>query len=213
MKIIDKVIPTIRVASTVNFTTHSKGEVVLPFAVNKSGKVKAVIYDHENREIKRVLNYSSVSSSGNNSLFWDGKTNKGTLVSDGRYKLVMSMIDSNKEKSPNRTVTIIVDTTKPTGKVGLYSPTFNMDLTAKPIAKLEFKEDVYVSAYVTTDKGIRVKKLTAEKLYNRGSSALAWDGKNDRGELAVKGKYLVSIKFRDASGNSASVKSSVFTLK
>lgn len=212
MKIIDKVIPAIRVASTVNFTTLSKGQVVLPFEVNKSGKVKAVIYDHRNREIKRVLNNRSVSS-GIKSLSWDGKTTKGKFVSDGKYKLVMSMIDSNKVKSSNRTVTVIVDTTKPTGKVGLYSPLVKMDTTAKPIAKLEFKEDVYVSAYVTTDKGIRVKKLTAEKLYHRGNSILAWDGKNDRGVFAGIGKYLISIKFRDSLGNGATMKSSVFTLK
>lgn len=212
MKVIDRVMPTIRVASAAKLTSQSYGKLTIPIELNKSGKITAVIYDHRNKEIKKVLNNSPISF-GNKSLVWDGKNSKGALVGDGTYTLVLSMTDSRKVKSSYRRVTITVDKIKPAGKVSLASSSVNRDNGVKPAVKMEFQEAVYVSSYVTTEKGVKVRKLTSEKLYAKGISTLVWDGKNDSGEDAAGGKYLFSIKFRDAVGNNASMKSNIFNLQ
>jgi flagellar hook assembly protein FlgD len=212
VKTIDKVIPSIQVAKNTYFSPPAKGKLVLPYHLNKSAKVTATIYDRRNKVVKKILNNSSIYS-GKRSLVWDGKTSKGKRVSDGRYTLVMSVVDSRRVKGVTRRAAITVDSIKPTGKTILYSSILKMDGKSKPVVKMDFKESVYVNAYVTTDKGVKIKKLAYGKYYKKGVSNIYWDGKNDKGQFAVEGKYQIYVEYRDSAGNKATMKSALFTIQ
>ncbi|MBT2678802.1 S8 family serine peptidase [Bacillus sp. ISL-35] len=212
LKTIDKVTPSIQVASSIFYSPPVRGKLVVPYHLNKSAKVTATIYDRNNKLVKKILNNSSISS-GKRSLVWDGKTSKGKKVSDGKYTLIMSVIDSRKVKGTTRRTAINVDSIKPAGKATLYSSTLKMDGKSKPVLKMDFKEAVHLNAYVTTDKGTKIKKLAYGKYYKKGVSNIHWDGKNDKGQFASEGKYQIYLEYRDSAGNKATLKSSLFALQ
>lgn len=212
VKMIDHVTPSIQLAKNTYFSPPARGKLVLPYHLNKSAKVTATIYDRRNKVVRKILNNSSIYS-GKRSIIWDGKTSKGKRVSDGRYTLVMSVVDSRKVKGATRRAAITVDSVKPAGKAILYSSIMKMDGKSKPIIKMELKESAYVNAYVTTDKGVKIKKLAYGKYYKKGVSNIYWDGKNDKGQFAVEGKYQIIMEYRDSAGNKATMKSALFSLQ
>lgn len=212
VKMIDHVTPSIQLAKNTYFSPPARGKLVLPYHLNKSAKVTATIYDRRNKVVRKILNNSSIYS-GKRSIIWDGKTSKGKRVSDGRYTLVMSVVDSRKVKGATRRAAITVDSVKPAGKAILYSSIMKMDGKSKPIIKMELKESAYVNAYVTTDKGVKIKKLAYGKYYKKGVSNIYWNGKNDKGQFAVEGKYQIIMEYRDSAGNKATMKSALFSLQ
>jgi subtilisin family serine protease/flagellar hook assembly protein FlgD len=212
VKTIDKVIPSIQVAKNTYFSPPAKGKIVIPYHINKSAKVTATIYDRRNKVVRKILNNSSIYS-GKRSIVWDGKTSKGKRVSDGRYTLVMSVVDSRKIKGATRRAAITVDSVKPTGKTILYSSILKMDGKSKPILKMDLKESAYVNAYVTTDRGVKIKKLAYGKYYKKGVANIYWNGKNDKGQFVSEGKYQIYLEYRDSAGNKATMKSALFNLQ
>jgi flagellar hook assembly protein FlgD len=212
VKVIDKVIPSIQLSSSVAYSPALSSKVTIPFQVNKNAIVTATILDRFNKTVKTLLNNSAVSV-GKRSVSWDGKNSKGQRVSDGTYKLVMSVVGHNKVKGITRQMTINVDSLKPGGNTALNSTLFKVDGKATSSLKMNLNENIYLNAYITSDKGIKVKKLAAEKWMKAGTSILYWDGRTDQNQFAVEGKYQYLLEFRDAAGNKSTMKSSLFTLQ
>ncbi|MBT2756694.1 S8 family serine peptidase [Mesobacillus foraminis] len=212
IKVSDKVKPTIKLGSSMLFSPTAKGKLTIPYELNKTAKVTAIIYDSKNKAVKTLLNNASVSG-GKKSLTWDGKNSSGKMVSDGTYKLVMTSIDSSKNKGTPKQMSIKVDNSKPTATLSLTSSVLKMDGKSVQNAKLTFKEQVTATTYVTAANGTKVKKLSSNKTYKAGTISLSWDGKNDKGSYLAEGNYLYLVEFKDAAGNSATVKSKPFSLQ
>lgn len=212
LKVVDKVVPSIKITGSAIYSPPVKGKLTIPYELNKNAKITAQIKDKNNKVIKTILNNSAVSA-GKKSIVWDGKDSKGKKVSDGSYSLAMSVIDANKLKGTSRKFAITVDSISPKGKTSLTPAIFKMDGTAKNIGKIDVNETVYLTAYVTTDKGIKIKKLINNKNMKKGALALTWNGKNDKNQFVAEGKYNYLIELRDVAGNKSTVKSPLFTLQ
>jgi flagellar hook assembly protein FlgD len=212
LKVVDKVVPSIKITGTAIYSPPVKGKLTIPYELNKNAKITAQIKDKNNKVIKTILNNTSVSA-GKKSIVWDGKDSKGKKVSDGSYSLAMSVIDANKLKGTSRKFAITVDSSSPKGKTSSTPAIFKMDGAVKNIGKIDVNETVYMTAYVTTDKGVKIKKLINNKNMKKGALALTWDGKNDKKQFVAEGKYYYLIELRDVAGNKATVNSALFTLQ
>ena len=212
LKVVGKVVPSIKLSGSAVYSPPIKGKLAIPYELNKSAKVTAQIKDKNSKVIKTILSNSSVSA-GKKTIYWDGKDTKGKKVSDGSYTLVMSVIDADKLKGTTRKFMITVDATSPKGKPSLTPAIFKMDGAVKNIGKIDVNETVYMTAYVTTDKGVKIKKLINNKNIKKGALALTWDGKNEQKQFVNEGKYNYLIELRDVAGNKATVKSALFTLE
>ncbi|MCM3124184.1 MULTISPECIES: S8 family serine peptidase [unclassified Mesobacillus] len=212
MKVIDKVTTSIQAVSSVQFSPALKSKLSIPYYLTKNARATAVIYDSKHREVKRLLNKTALKP-GKKTLVWNGKNNKGKKVSNGKYTLVMSAYDSKNVKRASKKITVIVDSVMPKGNLTIISSLFKMDGRVKPGVKVNFNERVYVRTYVTTDKGVKVRKLTYDKVFTPGASTLSWDGKNDKGLFVAEGKYRYYIEYRDAAGNKKTMKSSIFSVQ
>ncbi|WP_121610636.1 S8 family serine peptidase [Mesobacillus foraminis] len=212
IKVSDKVKPSIKLGSSVLFSPAAKGKLTISYQLNKSAKVTAVIYDKNNKSVKTLLQNRSLSG-GKKSLTWDGKNSKGKRVSDGTYKLVMTSIDSNKNKGAKRQMSIKVDNKKPTASLVRTTDVLKMDGKAKKNAKITFKEKVTVTAYATNAKGTKLKKLASNKAFKAGAHYISWDGRNDKGAYLAEGQYLYLVEFKDAAGNKTTLKSKPFALQ
>lgn len=212
LKVVDKVVPSIKITGSAIYSPPIKGKLTIPYELNKNAKITAQIKDKNNKVIKTILNNTSVSA-GKKSIVWDGKTSKGKKVSDGSYSLAMSVIDANKLKGTSRKFAITVDSSSPKGQTSLTPAIFKMDGAVKNIGKIDVNETVYLTAYITTDKGVKIKKLINNKNMKKGALALTWDGKNEQKQFVDEGKYNYLIELRDVAGNKATVKSALFTLE
>lgn len=177
LKVVDKVVPSIKITGSAIYSPPIKGKLTIPYELNKNAKITAQIKDKNNKVIKTILNNTSVSA-GKKSIIWDGKDSKGKKVSDGSYSLAMSVIDANKLKGTSRKFAITVDSISPKGNTSLTPTIFKMDGAVKNIGKIDVNETVYMTAYVTTDEGVKIKKLINNKNMKKGALALTWDGKN-----------------------------------
>lgn len=213
IKVVDKIKPVIKLGASALYSPNVKEKLAIIYELSEKANVTAIVYDKNNKAVKTLL--KKTESKGKRSFTWDGTNSKNQRVGDGTYKLVMTSVDSNKNKGTNKQMSIVVDTKKPEGKAVLPSPAIlKMDGRLQDGAKLTFKENVTITAaYVTNSKGAKVKKLVSNKSYNPGTHTLKWDGKDDLGALQAEGKYRFLLEFKDAAGNKASLKSSQFSLQ
>jgi subtilisin family serine protease len=212
LKVVDKVVPSINLSGSAIYSPPATGKLAIPYELNKNAKVTANIMDINNKVVKTILSNYSVSA-GKKTIYWDGKNNNGKKVNDGSFNLVMSVIDANKLKGISRKFAIKLDSTTPTGKVVMTSPIFIMDGTLKKTANIDVNETVYITAYVTTDTGEKIKTLVSNKSIKKGTFPLSWNGQNDKSQFVAEGKYNYLIELRDAAGNKTSVKSALFNLQ
>jgi subtilisin family serine protease len=212
VKVTNKVKLTIKIVSSVLFSPKVKSKLTIPYEINQKATITAKIYDSKNTLVKTVLSNKSINT-GKNTMQWDGNDRNGKKMKDGTYKLLVSGIDMNKVKTPNVNMSIKIDTVKPTVKIDVLSSPYKLDGTSKPGVKVTFKEKVSVTTYVTTEKGVKVKRLTNNQSFNLGAATIKWDGKDDKGKFVVEGKYIYLTEVKDAAGNVLVTKSNVFSLQ
>ncbi|MBS4218969.1 S8 family serine peptidase [Bacillus sp. FJAT-49711] len=211
-KISNKIKIAVNMKTSTVFSPKMNSKLTISYNLNKPGKITAKIYDNKNKLVKTLLNNKSTGV-GDKKLTWDGKNSKGKLVKDGTYKLVVSATDSARVKSKNATMSIKVDTVKPTAKISLSGSTYKLDGKSKPVLKVTVKEKVNMTTYVVTEKGSKVKRITNNKSYNKGTITLNWNGKNDKGNYVAEGKYYLLVEVKDAASNKLSSKSKTFNLQ
>lgn len=212
IKVVDQVTPSVAFSSSSTiFSPAVQGKIVIPYILNKSAKVSAAIYDQAGKPVKTLYFNLSIAG-GKRSVTWDGKNSSGKRVADGTYKLTITVTDSKKAKRSSH-ILIQVDSKAPTGTIATDSNIFKMNGTERNSLKIATKETVFMSAYVTTEQGIKVKKLLGEKSIKAGSYTLSWDGKNDRNEFAAEGNYQYLMELKDAAGNKTVLKSKTIALQ
>ncbi|MDN7241643.1 S8 family serine peptidase [Planococcus sp. N028] len=212
VKLTNQVKPTINIGSSFLYSPAVKSKLALSYDINQTTTITAKIYDSKNTVVKTILNNKSVTAK-TNKIEWNGTNSKGQKVKDGTYKLVLSGVGANKMKAANANVSVKIDTTKPTAQTELLSSPFKFDGAVKNAVKVAFKENVTATTYVTTDKGVKVKRLTNNQTFNSGAFTLIWDGKNDEGKFVSEGSYMYQAEVKDAAGNLFVTKTKVFSMQ
>ncbi|WP_186725513.1 S8 family serine peptidase [Planomicrobium sp. CPCC 101110] len=212
VKLTNKVKPTIKIDSSVLYSPAVSSKLTLSYDVNQTTSITAKIYDSNNTLVKTIFSDKTVTGK-TNKIEWNGTNSKGARVKDGTYKLVVSGIGANKIKASNAKVSIKTDTTKPTSQLEILASPFKLDGTSKSALKVTLKEKVTMTTYVTTDKGVKVKRLTNKQTFNAGAATLEWDGKNDQSKFVAEGNYMYQTEVKDVAGNVLVAKSKVFSLE
>jgi hypothetical protein len=90
-----------------------KGSTTVSYYLNgvpaTSGQVRIDIYSNANKLV-RTIN-AGVQKTGQHSFKWDGRDNKGAIVSDGSYKIIVT--STCKKKSYTASTTVILDRAPP----------------------------------------------------------------------------------------------------
>ncbi|MDN7241727.1 S8 family serine peptidase [Planococcus sp. N028] len=212
IKLTNQVKPTIKTGPSAVYSPESSSKLSLSYEVNQTTAITAKIYDSKNTLVKTVLTNKTVTAK-TNKIEWDGTDSKGKKVKDGLYKLAVSGIGANKIKASTAYTAIKIESVKPTAQIDLLASPFKTDGTSKSALKVTVKEKVSMTTYVTTDKGVKVKRLTHNQTLNTGTATLKWDGKNDQGKWVAEGKYVYQTEVKDGAGNLLIAKSKVFALE
>ncbi|WKA53938.1 S8 family serine peptidase [Planococcus shixiaomingii] len=212
VKLTNKVKPSIKISSSALYSPTVQSKLKLYFDVNQKTAITAKIYNSKNTVIKTIFSNKSITAK-TNKIEWNGTNSKEEKVKDGTYKLVLSGVGANKIKASNVNVSIKIDATKPAAQIDLLATPFKSDGASKNAVKVTFKEKVTATTYVTTDKGVKVKRLTNKQTFNSGAVTLQWNGKNDSGKFVSEGSYMYQTEAKDAAGNQMVTKSKVFSLQ
>ncbi len=135
----------------------------------------------------------------------------GSVVPDGRYRIVIEAVDDNGNLASTEPWAVVVDTLPPTvtaagpgasGEALIFSPDGDGNKDSFAITQKGSQEDVW-KAEVSDAAGTPVRVWT----FTAASPAdLLWDGKNDSGQVVPDGVYAYRISSVDRAGNSASAR-------
>lgn len=138
-------------------------------------------------------------------LVWNGLSDQGGVVPDGRYTFYVEAWDDNGNAARSDTFTVIVDNTFPvvsvtrpaTADALIFSPDGDGNKDTLTISQSGSLEDRWVAEFLDVAGAImrRFEFSTAEP------KTLVWDGMNNDGVVVADGVYSYRISATDRAGN------------
>jgi spore germination protein YaaH/flagellar hook assembly protein FlgD len=132
-------------------------------------------------------------------LSWDGRTDVGTIASDGMYRLTIAVLDEA-GNAATKAFDVVLDTRAPAVAVAANPAAFspNGDATADRTA-IAWRNGSSLAGVVTISQGTKVVRTFTTKAATAGT--IAWDGRDRTGSAVPDGAYAVRIVVSDAVGN------------
>jgi len=162
----------------------------------------------ENMDLDNVVNRLLYVKSGvqvPESISWDGKNDKGTIVSDGAYTYSLEAWDDNGNKSTTDPQKVVIDTTEPRAEIKapytVFSPNGDGNKDTLPLELSGSAEDTW-KGEVFDSKGTVVATFN----WQGQPKDLPWDGKSSGGTLLSDGVYSIALSTTDRAGNPATKK-------
>ena len=187
----------------------NKDEFVISQNGSKEDLWEANIFDNHYRKIKSFR----IENGALHDFTWDGKDEKGEIVSDGVYSYVVFAKDRAGNENKKTVSNIIVDTNKPKVSVNIYKKYFspngdgvNDTITLNPIISIAGL--VKCTLEIKNAMGV-VKSI---ELSPSNIKPIDFDGKKDDGSLLKEGAYFASIRGEYNNGFVASGDSPEFIL-
>ncbi|MFW5785687.1 MAG: FlgD immunoglobulin-like domain containing protein [bacterium] len=162
----------------------------------------------ENRGFQSVLDRLLSVESGipiPEELTWDGRSNAGDRVEDGRYSFEVTAVDDNGNIGSSGRREFVVDATAPTIELTvsqepnalIFSPNDDGNKDVLPIGQQGSDEDSWIGSIYDAGDNL-VHRVTWE-----GAPAdFTWDGRNDQEILVPDGVYRYEVRTTDRAGNS-----------
>lgn len=185
----------------------------ISFKLSEKSKVTLKIYDKLGN-LKRILLNNSYCEAGINTVKWDLKDSKNTVVSDGIYTYKIEAVDDFNKHSPVVQGTITVDSIKPTIK--LKSPSvLSFVYTGKNVINVNFNlsKNAKVTLRILRSNGALVKYVLSAVPKTAGNVSAWWDGKDAGGLTVPNGTYRFELFAVDYAGNKSSATIGTITFK
>ena len=133
---------------------------------------------------------------------WDGATSDGTPAPEGLYVWRLTAQDESGNQMPSLTDSVVVDRTAPV--------ITELRVRPNPFSRRDRREAT-IRFSVTEASRVKVR-LVKKGVVRRGFPlmfldepggvvVLKWDGRNRKGNLVRRGRYLLKIRAEDAAGN------------
>jgi flagellar hook assembly protein FlgD len=168
-------------------------------ALREAGRISVDVVDDGGNAVRRLADDASVTPSTPLPLRWDGRTEAGTRVRDGRYRMRVTLRREGRSVIPPRAT--VVDTRPPRPRVRSIVPgpivgprpgSLRIEVRDVPVGRPK-------SARVVRMDGGE-PRVVAELPSVSDTRTLTWDGRVD-GRPAPPGTYLVQVTARDRAGN------------
>jgi FlgD Ig-like domain len=167
--------------------------------LREPSEISVDVVDTTGAAVRRLADDATASPSRPLRLEWNGRTDSGARVPDGRYRVRVTLRREGRSVVVPRTT--LVDTRPPRPRVKAITPGPIVGPVAGPVQidvgsvsrRLKKRGRVY-----RTDGG--EPRLVAELPPVTDSRTLTWDGRVD-GKPAPAGTYLVQVTARDRAGN------------
>lgn len=178
------------------------------------GTYTARVYDSNGSLVRTIINGVDVQSATLISVPWDGKNNSGSIVSDGRYKIVVDVTDYSgvtaQYGSPFERW-VIIDRTAPNLSAlsvsNQYISPNSSQATSTKSTNINYslsdnfsnitdeanKVDVIIEVYNTSANSIKLQDLTMEVTASLVGKSLSWNGSLPDGTGYVGNSNLAGV--------------------
>ena len=133
---------------------------------------------------------------------WDGKDSEGVYCDDGFYSAQLSVTATNGSTAAAATSEFELDTVVPELEWSTpwtyFSPEGDGNQDTVPVSFAKITNEKLWTAEVRDSKNKLVKKYS----WNGTKNELAWDGRDESGNISPDGKYSIRIAATDDAGNS-----------
>jgi hypothetical protein len=161
--------------------------------------VSVDVVDAAGEAVRRLATSATVAPADPLRLSWDGRTDDGDLVPDGRYRVRVTLRTQGRSVTVPRTT--LVDTRAPRPRVKSIDPG---PIVAPGTAPIQIEVGSVSRRLAKRARVYRIDgespSVVAELAPVTDTRTLQWDGKVD-GKPAPVGLYLVQVTARDRAGN------------
>jgi FlgD Ig-like domain len=170
----------------------------ITFTVKQADHVTATIVDPRGERVRRLADGLEVRPGRPVHVVWDGRTDDGLRVRDGRYRLQLGL------RRTGRSVVIPgsfnVDTTPPTPVVASVSPPIAGPVAGAFEVRVRSIGHRFPPSFRVLRTDVDPPREVARFSGRPGIHHAVWDGRVD-GRPAPAGTYMVVVALRDQAGN------------
>lgn len=184
------------------------------FTIAQNGSVedlwKAEVLNNAGAAVKTVDTLNAAPAA----FVWDGKTDSGSLASDGVYSYRISATDRAGNSARAAVNNIIVDTDKPSINISIDTNFFSPNGDGiKDVVSLQPSIPV-TTGLIEWNITIQSRSGEVRRVFTGASKppVIAFDGKNDSGSILAEGDYQARITARYINGHAPEARSPFFTL-
>lgn len=167
--------------------------------LRERSEVSVAVVNADGEAVRRLVDAATVGPKKPLQLRWDGRTDDGRIVPDGRYRVRVTLRREGRSVTVPRTT--LVDTQPPRPRVRSIQPDSIVGVGTTPIhievgsvsRRLSKRARVY-----RVDDG--APRVVADLPLVTDTRELSWDGRVN-GKPAPIGEYLVQVIARDRAGN------------
>jgi flagellar hook assembly protein FlgD len=178
---------------------HFKDVARFVVQLRERSDVSVDVVDANGDAVRRLAENATVGPKAPLRLRWDGRTDDGRIVPDGRYRVRVTLRRQGRSVTVPRTT--LVDTRPPRPRVKAIRPNSIVAPGTAPIsievASVSRRLSKHAKVYRIDDGAPRA---VADLPLVTDTRTLTWDGKV-AGKPAPTGQYLVQITARDRAGN------------
>lgn len=146
---------------------------------------------------------------------WDGLDDSGSLVSDGKYKYILSATDLAGNSSETSINEIALDTSKTELLLAVAPSAFNPASADKSKASVKLSPVVKAGSAISS-YNVEIKNAKGETVWTQSGSSLpssiSWNGLASSGARCDDGKYVASLSTKSTNGSEAKTSSQSFVL-
>lgn len=142
---------------------------------------------------------------------WNGKSNDGNIVADGKYFAQISTVANSGTTATSEVLNLLKDTVAPIIAISSTNTSFSPDGLPKEksprqsldvkIEKSSYEENWDVEFKNASGKIIRRMDQNGKNGEMISATDFSWDGKDDSGNIVPDGKYSLIVYSVDAAGN------------
>jgi len=169
------------------------------YSLSEDAEVTVVIADREGHIVRTVIQ-DEMQYSGSNFASWDGKDTEGRYISEGEYTVRINAVDLYDKHSTEAVKAFSAGFMQGINNVTVSPNPFNPDDPSNKTARIRFSlaNESLVTIEILNSRYSAIKQLSGTERKNKGYHEVAWDGRNDKGEVAGDGAYYLRITAESA---------------
>lgn len=168
----------------------SGSSMTIAYTLSENAKVTLKIVDAAGNSVRTVLNAVS-KNAGYNSSAWDGKDSTGAYVPEGTYSVVISAVDNFSKSSGDQAVTFKAGYLPAISGAAVNPTTFDPNSGSAAIS-YNISKDALVTVQILSGYNT-VRTVVDKQSQIAGSNSVAWNGRDDAGNIVGDGTYTVQI--------------------
>ena len=157
-----------------------------------------IVPEGQNGAVRTITGGQNVPTEG---VFFDGQTDSGNTLSEGRYKALLTVTYSSGRQPKVESGSFIVDVSAPASTVRAEFPAFspnNSGIRDQQLFQQDFSTEFVWHGFVVNEDD----EVVREFIWNGNPPVQhSWDGRNQDGSLAADGQYQYYLYSVDRAGN------------